>query len=82
MKKHILLTLLLVIALNVKAQKISWVYSTQTEGWSKGVKLNFNPSKDKADISIYSDEKLQKIEGFGACFNELGWEALLSLTET
>lgn len=24
---------------------------------------------------------LQKIDGFGACFNELGWEALLSLPE-
>lgn len=82
MKKHILLALLLFIALNIKAQKISWIYSTQTEGWSKGEKLNFNPSKVNADISIYADEKLQKIEGFGACFNELGWEALLSLPET
>lgn len=33
------------------------------------------------DIVIYQDIKLQTIEGFGACFNELGWEALLSLPE-
>lgn len=82
MKNHILLALMLVITLNVKSQKISWTYSTQTEGWSKGSKLNFNPSIEKSDITIYSDEKLQQIEGFGACFNELGWEALLSLSET
>ncbi|PJJ08406.1 glucosylceramidase [Flavobacterium sp. 1] len=82
MKKHILLALLLVVTLSVKSQKISWTYTTQTEAWSKGAKLDFNPSLDKSDINIYSDEKLQQIEGFGACFNELGWEALLSLSET
>lgn len=81
MKNHILLALLLVTTLSVKSQKISWTYTTQTEGWSKGAKLNFIPSIDKSDINIYSDDKLQKIEGFGACFNELGWEALLSLPE-
>lgn len=82
MKKHILLALLLVVTLSVKSQKISWIYTTQTEAWSKGAKLDFNPSVDKSDINIYSDKKLQQIEGFGACFNELGWEALLSLSET
>lgn len=82
MNKYILLALLLVVTLSVKSQKISWTYTTQTEAWSKGAKLDFNPSVDKSDINIYSDQKLQQIEGFGACFNELGWEALLSLSET
>lgn len=82
MKKQTLLALLLVVTLSVKSQKISWTYTTQTEGWAKGAKLNFNSAADKSDIQIYSDEKLQQIEGFGACFNELGWEALLSLPET
>lgn len=39
------------------------------------------PIEGNADITVYADEALQKIDGFGACFNELGWEALLSLPE-
>jgi glucosylceramidase len=32
------------------------------------------------DITVYPDKNRQTIEGFGGCFNEKGWEALLALS--
>ena len=82
MEKNILLIILIFLTLTVRSQKVSWTYSTLTEPWNKGASLNLKPATGKFDFTIYPDEKLQQIEGFGACFNELGWEALLSLSET
>jgi glucosylceramidase len=33
------------------------------------------------DVEAYFDKPLQTIEGFGACFNELGWDSLSVLVE-
>ena len=35
----------------------------------------------KSDIEVYPEKHLQTIDGFGACFNELGWTSLNSLGE-
>ena len=35
----------------------------------------------KWDVEIQLDTSLQTIEGFGACFNELGWTSLRALRE-
>ena|GEM_PF-3735872 len=65
-------------------QQAMLVYSTESEKWVQGpeVKVRQTKSPEGADIQIFPDQKLQTIDGFGACFNELGWEALLSLPET
>ncbi len=36
---------------------------------------------DSVDIEILTDEKEQIIDGFGGCFNELGWDALQVLND-
>ena len=62
------------------AQKAKMVYTTETERWvetKKAVKL-IN-SNSEADIIVYKDNLLQKIDGIGGCFNEIGWEALTAL---
>lgn len=82
MKKNAFIIFLILISLPVRSQKISWTYSTASAGWMQGTGLNPKATVEKPDIIIYPDEKLQPIEGFGACFNELGWEALLSLSQT
>jgi len=64
---------------SVNCQKISWKFSTETEKWIDGRDINLKVSDEKANLVIYPNDKLQEVEGFGACFNELGWEALLSL---
>jgi glucosylceramidase len=54
---------------------IAWVSSTNDARW---VKENVGNSTDnQTDITVeVLAEKEQKIDGWGACFNELGWEAL------
>jgi glucosylceramidase len=81
MNKVNLVVALILMTIHVNSQKILWTYSTPTEKWVRGTGLNLKATIDKPDIIIYPDEKIQQIEGFGACFNELGWEALLSLSE-
>ncbi len=38
--------------------------------------------KAPADAVVWSDSLLQVIDGFGGCFNELGWDALSLLPDT
>lgn len=75
---------LLCAALHTQAQKVNWTYSTEQEKWADKKGLSLSPSKDSlvSAITIFPQEKLQKIEGFGGCFNEIGWEALQSTTVT
>lgn len=82
MKQKIILGLLIsLLNFSVRAQKVFYTYTTLSEKWVNGKSLSPKKSNEKADISIYPNNKLQQIDGFGACFNELGWEALLSLQE-
>lgn len=73
--------LMFTMIININAKRLSWTYTTQSEKWVKGVISTPQQANEKTDVTIYTNEKRQKIEGFGACFNELGWEALLSLQE-
>lgn len=64
------------------AQKINWVYSTNTQKWIQASSPKMDAGQGgKPGITVYPDAKLQSIEGFGGCFNEIGWEALSSLPE-
>jgi glucosylceramidase len=59
------------------AQKtLSWVSTSETEPWKKQKRPKFSKATDKIDVEIRLDKSQQKIEGFGACFNELGWTSL------
>lgn len=64
------------------AQVIELVTSTENACWKKGEKVKVykaNPSKDY-NVSITS-KKAQQIDGFGGCFSELGWDALIALDQ-
>ncbi|MFA5046250.1 MAG: glycosyl hydrolase family 30, partial [Paludibacter sp.] len=79
----LIMTILMTIFLTkVNAQKVQWTSSTENEKWIQQKGLVFQPSASgkSAEINIYPNEKLQQINGFGGCFNELGWEALLSIS--
>ncbi len=43
------------------------------------VQVPLSTRTNPEDIRIDLDNKLQMIDGFGACFNELGWDALMIL---
>lgn len=66
------------------SQSNNWTSSTIQEVWKQStVKAIEVKTNDKdANVIIYSDRKLQEIDGFGGCFNELGWDALTYLAST
>lgn len=83
MNKKILFSLL-VIACSAfttsYAQKVELTYTTPTERWVKAKKNTIEIVEDaEPDITIFTDEKLQVIDGLGGSFNELGWTAITSL---
>ncbi|HET7734009.1 MAG TPA: glycoside hydrolase family 30 beta sandwich domain-containing protein [Paludibacter sp.] len=81
-KKHFFILFMALLFVGAEAQKVQWTSSTEQEKWIQQKGLNFQSSKPagQVDITINPTEKLQQIDGFGGCFNEIGWEALLSIT--
>lgn len=77
MKKVVSILFTLAIIVSVNAQKVvEWVSTTSHAKWTVQKGLNTQPVSDKFDIEIKLDNPLQRIDGFGTCFNELGWDAL------
>ncbi len=89
MKKNIkiaVLFLLTCLVLGFDKQKesknILWVSSDINAQWKINSIEILNKKSDKENaIEIYTDSSLQVIDGFGACFNELGGKTLNSISE-
>ncbi|KAA6306216.1 hypothetical protein EZS27_042128, partial [termite gut metagenome] len=65
----------------VNAQNLEWIYSIEAAPWQK--EKSIHPLKSEADAVIdinVSNQKAQYIDGFGGCFNEMGWDALMALS--
>jgi glucosylceramidase len=59
---------------------VKWVCTTAGEPW----KVQAAPAvvdSGEADVVVKTKAALQTVDGFGGCFNELGWEVLLPLPE-
>ncbi|EOR95279.1 O-Glycosyl hydrolase family 30 [Arcticibacter svalbardensis MN12-7] len=81
MKKYFVSLLFLAFSLITKAQTIKLISSNETDKWKAEKDLKFTAkNEDQSQIIIYPNKQLQKIDGFGGCFNELGWEALSALS--
>ena len=57
---------------------VDWYVTTAASPWQKR-ELAAEPGGG-ADVFVQTDTPLQAIEGFGACFNELGWTSLSALS--
>lgn len=80
MKKTLLLSLLMLWLLNSFTQsKVEWVSTTQDAKWIKEKELKISLFKGDKMVEIALNKPLQTIEGFGTCFNELGWTSLSML---
>jgi glucosylceramidase len=78
----IILSLLLCIFNSAFSQKkVSWISTSETEQWVKQNDLKLSNALNQIDVEIHRDKPRQTIEGFGACFNELGWTSLNVLPE-
>lgn len=83
MLKHTFLPLVLIVGYSLTAQpKISGFSSTSTEPWkqSPATSISIAAKNTVADAEIQLNKPLQIIEGFGTCFNELGWTSLSLLS--
>lgn len=79
LKIGIIIFILNILSLNsIIPQKITrLVSSTASDRWVENLKVK--PSGKPSEtltIDIYTDSILQKVDGFGATFNEIGWDAL------
>lgn len=89
MKKHInflciALILIGICACNKQQQAVEWISSTQDHYWVAQNNLVINSKQEipsNLSAEIFLDSKLQTMQGFGTCFNELGWAALSLLKE-
>jgi glucosylceramidase len=81
MKKLLTLQLLMILTLSLSAQTtVQWVSTSQQEQWKKQEGLTTSAAPGNADVEIQLDKFQQTIEGFGTCFNELGWTSLSLLS--
>ncbi|HEY3369361.1 MAG TPA: hypothetical protein VGK10_00855 [Prolixibacteraceae bacterium] len=83
MKKYLAIAATLIMAFGCStAEKVEWVATTNDHPWVSlsGAVVTLGKS-DSTAIVIHPDSTRQIIDGFGGCFNELGWVALQTLTE-
>jgi len=78
-------TLLLVVAIllevhSVAQQHVQWIVSTENAPWVERQVPTINAtSTDRDLLTVEVSRAFQRMDGFGGCFNELGWEALKGL---
>jgi glucosylceramidase len=67
---------------------IEWIATTQTAQWQRMSGLTISSASGTTsashatwDVEVQLDTPLQTIDGFGACFNELGWTSLSALSD-
>ena len=65
--------------MNRAASNIEWIVTTQTAPWRSYSGPTAQPNAQLPDVIVQTERPKQTIEGFGACFNELGWVALAAL---
>ena len=60
------------------AGPVTWICSTGEQPWKEmpGPPLQTASPDAPAQLRVWPDKTYQTIEGFGGCFNELGWVAL------
>jgi glucosylceramidase len=61
---------------------VKWVSSSQILQWKTEKEIALTKASATTDVTIHIDQPLQTIDGFGTCFNELGWTSLSMLSAT
>jgi glucosylceramidase len=67
----------------VPVGEIRWVVTTQTQPWkdNEGARGRAAQPGEAGDVTLMPETRHQTMTGFGGCFNELGWDALLLLSD-
>ncbi|MBC6989549.1 glycoside hydrolase family 30 protein [Hymenobacter sp. BT491] len=62
--------------------RVEWVTTTPTASWVEQKGMQTAAATGPTDAEINVAQPLQTIDGFGACFNELGWTSLSALSKS
>jgi glucosylceramidase len=85
MPKLLILILFQLFIFPVKGQPVkrvtNWISSSPENKWEQrgDASLTEPENISNYDFEVFTESYEQKIDGFGGCFNELGWEALKAL---
>ena len=64
------------------AADLVWVVTTETDPWcTPEAAVEVTDMDVFPEVLVRTDQPRQEIEGFGVCFNELGWTSLSRLSE-
>jgi glucosylceramidase len=59
-----------------------WVVTTRDATWQQRQPVPVTPMRRMPSVFLELDKPQQEVEGFGACFNEMGWLALELLPDS
>jgi glucosylceramidase len=62
----------------MQESNFKWISTTEENQWQKQDAVFCKPCLDTLELT---SERYQEIDGFGGCFNELGWVAMTDLNE-
>lgn len=62
-------------------QAVKWVSTTTDSCFVENPSVVMTALEGTADVTVITDKTLQTVDGFGGCFNELGWTTLNALNE-
>jgi glucosylceramidase len=71
----------IILSATAQQKNVQWVSTTQTDNWVIQKPLQTTFAKGEADAEVDLSQPLQTVQGFGGCFNELGWTSLSLLSE-
>ena len=75
----VILTISLCACTQHRNPAVEWISTTADSLFVSHSGIFMSESVDSADVEILLDNPMQEIDGFGACFNELGWTSLSEL---
>ncbi len=61
-------------------QGVQWITTTEAKPWQTGSPHPYAFQWDALDVRLLPEPAGPAVQGFGACFNELGWDALNKLS--
>ncbi|MGL4327648.1 MAG: glycoside hydrolase family 30 protein, partial [Tannerellaceae bacterium] len=61
---------------------MEWISTTPNACWQSQQPVVATTTDEVPDLIVLPHETKQQIDGFGGCFNEMGWVALQSLPDT
>lgn len=83
MKNGIVIFLLALAVAGCKTKAtVEWISTTPDGQWETHAKVDVTGDKEASDVALLTENTFQQIEGFGTCFNELGWTSLSELSDS